>query len=106
MRTTTFAKVGAVKATENTDSSCIISSDGLGMASSWACSYVKLTLPQVVHAFPSTLKMGKVQVLIDGLKISPHEKTFYSDGRLHPNIDGFAYIAERLAPILTSALKN
>jgi lysophospholipase L1-like esterase len=45
-------------------------------------------------------------VLIDGLKISPHEKTFYSDGRLHPNIDGFAYIAERLAPILTSALKN
>ena len=45
-------------------------------------------------------------VLIDGLKISPHEKTFYSDGRLHPNIDGFTYIAERLAPILTSALKN
>lgn len=44
--------------------------------------------------------------LIDGLKISPHEKTFYSDGKSHPNAEGFAYIAERLAPVLASALKN
>ena len=44
--------------------------------------------------------------LIDGLKISPHEKTFYSDGKSHPNTEGFAYIAERLAPILRSAFKN
>jgi hypothetical protein len=59
MRTSTFAKVGAVKATENTDSNCIISSDGLGMTFSWACSCLELTLPQVVHAFPSTLKIGQ-----------------------------------------------
>jgi hypothetical protein len=32
-----FLKVGAVKATENTDNNCIISGDGFGMSASWVC---------------------------------------------------------------------
>ena len=34
--------------------------------------------------------------LIDGLFVSPHNPTCYSDGWLHPNIAGFSYMAPRL----------
>jgi hypothetical protein len=57
MRTIAFWKVGAVKATENTDNNCIISGDGFGMSASWVCFVGKHTIPQVVHAFPSFFKI-------------------------------------------------
>ncbi|HEY5728904.1 MAG TPA: hypothetical protein VIS72_02565, partial [Anaerolineales bacterium] len=59
----TFANVGAVKATENTHSSCIISGDGLGMTSSLVWSFVKLYTTISGSCHPSLLKMGKVQEL-------------------------------------------
>jgi hypothetical protein len=57
MRTIAFLKVGVVNATENTDSSCIMAGDGLGMSASWVCGFGKHTLPQVVHAYPSFFKI-------------------------------------------------
>jgi hypothetical protein len=36
-----FLKVGAVNATENTDKSCIMSGDGLGMSASWVCGFAQ-----------------------------------------------------------------
>lgn len=38
--------------------------------------------------------------LIDGLDISPHNPSCYSDGWLHPNITGFSYMAPRLYRII------
>jgi hypothetical protein len=34
--------------------------------------------------------------VIDGLSVSPHDSTSYTDGFLHPNIQGFQYLADRV----------
>jgi RHS repeat-associated protein len=54
---------GSMNATEKTESNCIISGDGLGMASSWVRSWVNSTLPQVAHAIPSLHKKGQSPAL-------------------------------------------
>ncbi|MCL4868090.1 MAG: SGNH/GDSL hydrolase family protein [Anaerolineae bacterium] len=43
-------------------------------------------------------------IVIDGLQISPQENSYYADGFLHPNADGFAYIAEKLVPIIAARI--
>lgn len=48
-------------------------------------------------------KYGNVH-LVDGLGISPHKNAYFTDGWLHPNAHGFAYIADHLVPILSRLL--
>jgi hypothetical protein len=38
--------------------------------------------------------------VIDGLSVSPHDSTYYTDGFLHPNVQGFQYLADRLFAIM------
>lgn len=60
----------------------------------------------VVHLIEKVASKYSNIVMVDGLKISPQDKSYYSDRRLHPNADGFAYIAEKLTHIIISALRN
>ena len=38
--------------------------------------------------------------VIDGLSISPHDSAYFGDEYLHPNDEGFAFMAEKLLPLL------
>ena len=38
--------------------------------------------------------------VIEGLTVSPHDGAFFGDEYLHPNDEGFAWIAEKLIPLL------
>ncbi|MDW7657415.1 MAG: SGNH/GDSL hydrolase family protein [Bacillota bacterium] len=58
-------------------------------------TFRELTL--VIRQIAGTLSQVR---LIDGLDISPHNPTCYSDGWLHPNITGFSYMAPRLYRII------
>ncbi|WP_394699389.1 SGNH/GDSL hydrolase family protein [uncultured Sphaerochaeta sp.] len=47
-----------------------------------------------------------VQVkVIDGLSVSPHKRGYYTDGFLHPNVEGFRYLSEHLVPLLKPVLR-
>jgi hypothetical protein len=38
--------------------------------------------------------------IIEGLSVSPHDSTYYTDGFLHPNVQGFQYLADRVFSIM------
>ena len=58
----TFAKVGAVKATAKTDNTCIISVDGVGIIAPVVVNgFGTHTIPQVAYAALSFFKKAKVQ---------------------------------------------
>ena len=38
--------------------------------------------------------------VIDGLDMTPHDSAYYEDSYLHPNEQGFAFMAEKLLPLL------
>jgi hypothetical protein len=66
----TFANVGALKATANTEITCIISADGVGMgASCGRCGFVTSTLPQVPYATLSNSKIAKVQDVFESSRV-------------------------------------
>ena len=52
---------------------------------------MRSTIEKAARAF------AMVQV-VDGLEVSPQNGSFYGDGYLHPNAEGFAYLAEHLVP--------
>lgn len=58
------------------------------------------TFSQLCEAIASEAKRYPGVQVIDGLAVSPHDSTFYTDGFLHPNAKGFDCIADNLAPLL------
>jgi hypothetical protein len=58
------------------------------------------TFLQLFDAIATEARKYPQMRVVEGLSVSPHDSAYYSDGFLHPNAKGFAYVADRLASLM------